>query len=241
MTAEDLHQLLRSNVDRDKAAFFPRFFKTGPGEYGEGDQFLGVTVPNIRKVAKQGRDLPLVEIEKLLTSEWHEDRLLAVILLVMQFEKGDEATRKMIYDFYLAHTKYVNNWDIVDSSARQIVGGYLYFVCQSTKLKELADSPSMWERRIAMIATSYWLWKGEAEPTIAIAKMLLQDKEDLMHKAVGWMLREMGKRISPDTLREFLTQHAATMPRTTLRYAIEHFDAEERAMWLAKRSESGVS
>jgi 3-methyladenine DNA glycosylase AlkD len=242
MTANELHQHLFELVDPAKAVFFPKFFKTGPGQYGEGDMFMGVTVPNIRNVAKLGKDLPLREIEKLLHSQWHEDRLLAVILLVMQFEKGDEATQKEIYDFYLANTKYVNNWDIVDSSARQIVGGYLYLLPKSrTSLESLAQSRLMWERRIAMIATSYWLFKGEAQPTIEIAEMLLDDKEDLMHKAVGWMLREMGKRVSPDILREFLAKHAATMPRTALRYAIEHFDPKERAMWLAKRSETSVS
>lgn len=240
MTAEELHKLLLEKVNSEKAAFFPYFFKTGPGEYGEGDEFLGVTVPNIRKVAKQGRGLSLSEIEKLLESKWHEDRLLAVILLVMQFEKGDEAAQKSIYDFYLANTKYVNNWDIVDSSARQIVGGYLYVLPKSRTLELLANSESIWERRIAMIATFYYLTKGEPGPTLEIAELLIDDKEDLMHKAVGWMLREMGKRIDANLLRDFLEKHAATMPRTTLRYAIEHFSPEERKMWLARRAESGV-
>lgn len=245
MDAKQAQKLLRQQVDPTKAAFFPRFFKTGPGQYGEGDKFLGVTVPNIRKVAKLTKDLSLKETEKLLHSEWHEDRLLAVILLVMQFERGDENLQKTIYDFYLANTAYINNWDIVDSSSRQIVGGYLYRYLNgypSTKvLTKLAASKSLWERRIAIIATFYWLTKGESEPTKTISVLLMDDKEDLMHKAVGWMLREMGKRVSPDELRTFLQKYAATMPRTMLRYAIEHFSPEERKKWLAKRSAAGVS
>ena len=243
MTAQELHQLLLKSVNSEKAAFFPYFFKTGPGEYGEGDEFLGVTVPNIRKVAKIGKDASLSEIEKLLQSKWHEDRLLAVIVLVMQFEKGNAKLKKTIYDFYLAHTAYVNNWDIVDSSARQIVGAYIYSNSEPTGLvlEKLAASPSLWERRIAMIATYYYLTKGEPGPTLEIAELLINDKEDLMHKAVGWMLREMGKRVDANLLRDFLAKHAATMPRTTLRYAIEHFNPEERKMWLASRGEQGVS
>ncbi len=241
VAATELHKGLLAHVDPQKAAFFPKFFKTGPGEYGEGDRFLGVTVPNIRKVAKDGKTTSLAEIQKLLQSPWHEDRLLAVIILVGQFQKGDEQAQKTIYDFYLANSAHINNWDIVDSSARQIVGGYLYIVRRRTKLKTLAQSPVMWERRIAMIATSYWLYEGEAEPTIEIAELLLHDKQDLMHKAVGWMLREMGKRVGADELRNFLEAHAATMPRTMLRYAIEHFSPQERRMWLARRGLTGVS
>lgn len=236
MTAKELHRLLLTHVNPEKAAFFPKFFKTGPGQYGEGDEFMGVTVPTIRNVAKQGKNLPLHEIEQLLHSKWHEDRLLAVILLVNQFEKGDASTKKVIYDFYMANTTYINSWDIVDSSARQIVGAYLFEHPDPMLLKNLAASTSMWERRIAMIATYYYLTKGEPGPTLEIAERLINDKEDLMHKAVGWMLREMGKRVDVNLLRNFLTEHASTMPRTTLRYAIEHFSPEERKMWLAKRA-----
>ncbi len=227
-------------ADPERAKNSAWFFKTGPGQYGEGDKFLGVIVPDIRKVARAHRDASLDEAEQLLKSEWHEARLLAVILLVMQYEKGDGETQKQIYDFYMTNTRYINNWDIVDSSARQIVGAHLYFVRQSKKLTALARSSSMWERRIAMIATSYWLAHNDPKPTIEIAEILINDKEDLMHKAVGWMLREMGKHVSPVVLREFLSKHAATMPRTTLRYAIEHFSPNERKMWLAKRAEAGV-
>jgi len=218
------------------------FFKTGPGQYGEGDNFIGVRVPDIRKIAKLHKDASLSELEELLDSKWHEERLLAVIILVKQLEKGDAASRKTIYDFYMANTQHINNWDIVDSSARQIVGAYLYVLPNGrTSLERLASSKNMWERRIAMIATSYWLMQGKAGPTTQIAEMLINDTEDLMHKAVGWMLREMGKRVSPDELRKFLAKHAATMPRTMLRYSIEHFDQKERAEWLAKRAEAGVS
>lgn len=249
MTAAELHKLLLTKADPEKATLSQRFFKTGPGQYGEGDRFMGVIVPNIRQVAKEGKAISLKEIEKLLHSRWHEDRLLAVVLLVMQFKKGDDAAKKNIYDLYLANTTYVNNWDIVDSSARQIVGGYLFGYPNvypkrypwSRVLTDLAMSSSMWERRIAMIATFYWLAKGESEPTIQIAELLINDKEDLMHKAVGWSLREMGKQVNADVLREFLAKHAVTMPRTTLRYAIEHFSPDERKMWLAKRSLAGVS
>ncbi len=250
MTAAELHNELQTYIDPQKAELLPRFFKTGPGQYGEGDKFLGVTVPNTRKVAKAGKDLSMDEIEKLLHSQWHEGRLLALIILVNRFKKADLVGQKMIYDFYLANTTYINNWDLVDTSARQIVGAYLYdletkrylnrYLLHET-LHDLAQSTAMWERRIAVIATFYWLAQGESGPSMQIAELLIADKEDLMHKAVGWMLREMGKRVSADELREFLEIHAATMPRTTLRYAIEHFSPEERKMWLAKRGQAGVS
>lgn len=241
MTATELHQLLLTKADLEKAAFFPRFFKTGPGQYGEGDKFIGVTVPNIRKVAKEGRNTSLQEIEKLLHSSWHEDRLLALIVLVNQFKKANSTHQKTIYEFYLNNTQYINNWDLVDTSASNIVGRYLYAYPNSTTLRELAVSDLLWERRIAMIATLYFIVQGSSKECIKIATILINDTHDLMHKAVGWMLREMGKRVSPDILREFLAKHAATMSRTTLRYAIEHFSPEERKMWLAKRSAAGVS
>lgn len=249
MNAKQLHEQLVTYINPQKADLLPRFFKTGPGQYGEGDKFLGVTVPHTRKVAKLSKDTPLSEIEKLLHSQWHEDRLLALIILVNRFKKADVAMQKQIYDFYLANTAYINNWDLVDTSANNIVGPYLYhleakrylnrYLLHKT-LRELARSKSMWERRIAVIATFYWLAQGESGPSTQIAELLIADREDLMHKAVGWMLREMGKRVSADELRDFLEIHAAIMPRTTLRYAIEHFSPEERKMWLAKRSIAGV-
>lgn len=241
MTAAELHKQLQTYIDPQKAEFFPRFFKTGPGQYAEGDKFLGVTVPSVRKVAKLGKDLSLQEIEKLLHSEWHEDRLLALIILVNQFKKADRGGQKTIYDYYLDNTAYINNWDLVDTSASNIVGAYLHNVQCSTKpLRALAQSSLIWERRIAMIATLYFIVQRSSKECIEIATILINDDHDLMHKAVGWMLREMGKRVSGAKLRAFLDIHAATMPRTTLRYAIEHFSPEERKMWLAKRSLAGV-
>ena len=230
----ELKQDLRSYIMPEKAAFFPRFFKTGPGEYGEGDQFLGITVPNTRLVAKKYKDLSLSNIEQLLTSPWHEERLLALILMVNQYKKADPATQKKLFEFYLTHTATINNWDLVDTSARDIVGAYIYEHQELLPtLDKLAESNMLWERRIAMIATFYFLTKSEPDVTIHIATKLLSDTEDLMHKAVGWMLREMGKRCDTQVLLEFLDTHAHIMPRTALRYAIEHLDDTTRRHYLA--------
>ncbi len=231
-----LHELkkdLRSFIIPEKAVFFPRFFKTGPGKYGEGDQFLGVTVPNTRIVAKKYANLGLEDLEKLLMSVWHEERLLALIIMVNQFKKADEKKQKQIYKFYLDHRARINNWDLVDTSARDVVGGYLYQHQELLPVLDiLAESDVLWDRRIAMIATFYFLMKGEPDVTLRIAEKLLNDPEDLMHKAVGWMLREMGKRCDTQVLIEFLDQYAAQMPRTALRYAIEHFDSSTRQRYL---------
>ncbi len=229
----ELKRELRKHANAEKVAFFPRFFKTAPGEYGEGDQFLGITVPSTRLVAKQFKDLPLSDIETLLLSKWHEERLTALHIMVYRFNKANEATQKELYVFYLRHTKQINNWDLVDTSARDIVGGYLYEHQELLPLLDkLTTSELLWDRRIAMIATFYFLMKGEPDVTIKIATKLLHDKEDLMHKAVGWMLREMGKRCDRQLLIDFLTQHYKAMPRTTLRYAIEHFDDATRRRYL---------
>jgi 3-methyladenine DNA glycosylase AlkD len=231
---KEIRSDLKGYASLEKAAFFPRFFKTGPGEYGEGDQFLGVTVPNTRIVAKKYNDLSIGDVEKLLQSPWHEERLLALIIMVNQFKKGSDAHQKQLYDFYLTHTERINNWDLVDTSARDIVGAYIYKHQDLLPILDvLAESKLLWERRIAMIATFYFLTKAEPDVTVRIATKLLNDKEDLMHKAVGWMLREMGKRCDTLVLIEFLDQHAATMPRTALRYAIEHFDAATRKHYLS--------
>lgn len=228
-----LKKELRDRINPEKAAFFPRFFKTGVGEYGEGDMFLGITVPNIRLVAKKFANLSIGDIERLLVSKWHEERLLALIIMVNQFKKADEAKQKELYEFYLSNTGSINNWDLVDTSARDIVGGYIYAHPELLPtLSQLAASHSLWERRIAMIATYYFLMKGEPDVTIKIAEQLLGDKEDLMHKAVGWMLREMGKRCDRQLLVNFLNEHAHEMPRTMLRYAIEHFPPTERRYFL---------
>jgi 3-methyladenine DNA glycosylase AlkD len=233
---DELKARLRERVNPEKAAFFPTFFKAGPGEYAEGDKFLGVTVPDQRMVAREFVDLPLAQIEKLLASEWHEERLTALLIMVMQFKRSDHAGRKTIYASYLSHTDRVNNWDLVDTSARDIVGAYVYEHPEDfPKLDELAESDWLWDRRIAMIASYYFLMKHEPDVTIRLAEKLLHDEHDLMHKAVGWMLREMGKRVDQSLLIEFLDAHTTEMPRTTLRYAIEHLSPDTRQHYLKLR------
>ena len=226
---------LRKHVNPEKAAFFPRFFKSGPGQYGEGDLFLGITVPDQRIVAKQFSNLSLQDLEELLDSKWHEERLTALLIMVFQFKKASEHKQKQLYEFYLSKTDRINNWDLVDTSARDIVGGYLYQHQELLPvLDKLATSESLWERRIAIIATFYFLTKGEPDLTVKISKKLLNDEHDLIHKAVGWMLREMGKRVDRQLLIDFLDEYAGQMPRTALRYAIEHFDESTRKHYLAK-------
>ncbi|HLA86295.1 MAG TPA: DNA alkylation repair protein [Thermoguttaceae bacterium] len=221
---------LRRLASPDRAAVSARFFKTGPGEYGEGDRFIGVRVPEIRTVAKQFRDLPLAEIKTLLRSEIHEERLLALVILVGQFDKGDEAARKRIHDFYLANARWVNNWDLVDLSAPTIVGGYLENRSRRP-VHRLAKSDGLWQRRIAVLATFHFIRRGDFDDTFKVAEMLLADREDLIHKAVGWMLREVGKRDTA-VLETFLKKHHRAMPRTMLRYAIERFPAKKRQAYL---------
>jgi len=221
---------LRSLADPAVAAVSTRFFKTGPGEYGEGDVFIGIKSQTLKMVAKEFTGLPLSEVECLLHSEVHEDRTLALVILVGQFTKGDDATRKEIFGRYLASTTHINNWDLVDISAPQIVGGYLEK--QSRKpLDRLAKSASLWERRISIVATHWFIRQGEFADTLRIAEVLLKDREDLIHKAVGWMLREVGKR-DVAVLEEFLAKHILVMPRTMLRYAIERFPEEKRKAYL---------
>ena len=229
-TARTAQKRLRSFADAEQATILARFFKTGPGQYGEGDRFIGVKVPATRKVAKEFKNLPLTEVKCLLHSEIHEERLLALVILIGQFEKGDDATRKLIYDLYLANTRHINNWDLVDLSAPQIVGGYLE--TRSRKpLDRLAKSASLWERRISILATHWFIRHSDFADTIRIAEKLLHDKQDLIHKAVGWMLREVGKR-DVAVLEEFLGQHCRVMPRTMLRYAVERFSEGKRRSYL---------
>ena len=207
-----------------------RFFKTGPGEYGEGDIFLGIRVPVTRKVARKFRELPLEQVLKLLKSKFHEERLLALFILVALFKKGNDKEKKNIYDAYLDNTDTINNWDLVDSSAHQIVGGYL-FERNRKRLYQLAKSKSLWERRISMIATYTFIKKDDFEDTLRLSEILLTDEEDLMHKAVGWMLREVGKK-DIEVEERFLRKHYKKMPRTMLRYAIEKFEEEKRQGYL---------
>lgn len=232
MKASSALRELRALGDPADAQFLQRFFRTGPGEYGEGDVFLGIRVPVVRAVAKAYRDLPMTEIGKLLQAKEHEARLAALVILTMQYPKADESQQQKIFDFYLANTRHINNWDLVDSSAGRIVGAHLYGG-DTSLLDELAASTDLWERRIAMLATSYFIGKGDFRPTLRIAKKLLGDKHELIHKAVGWMLREVGKR-DAQTLVAFLDKHYQRMPRTMLRYAIEKFEPSVRSGYLAR-------
>jgi 3-methyladenine DNA glycosylase AlkD len=209
-----------------------RFFKTGKGEYAEGDIFLGIMVPVQRVIAKKFADLSLSDAEKLLHSKYHEERLASLFILLHYFEKGDKKTRAKIFSMYLANTKHINNWDLIDLSAPKIVGEFLFKEGKGIAiLKKLARSADLWERRIAILATFQYIKYNCLEESLAIATMLLEDKHDLIHKSVGWMLRETGKR-NPRVLEDFLEKHAGTMPRTMLRYAIEKLEETERQKWL---------
>ncbi len=230
-TAMQVRTELLRLADPVRAKNSARFFKTGPGEYGEGDKFIGVVVPLQRKIAQQSLGLPLSEVEQLLSNPVHEERLTAMLILVYQFSRADEHRQREIYDFYLAHSQYINNWDLVDSSAPYIAGRYLINNDRTT-LYQLARSTSLWERRIAILATAWFIRAGESKDTFAIAEILLTDKHDLIHKAVGWMLREVGKNCGQATEEEFLQRHYKRMPRTMLRYAIERFDEPLRQQYL---------
>jgi len=229
-----LKQDLENCINPEKAAFFPRFFKTGKGQYGEGDIFWGITVPNVRSVVKyHEKSISLEDVQFLINDPIHEVRLAAIFILVNKFTKTkDENEKKDIYEFYLDNIRGVNNWDLVDGSAAQIVGGYL-FDKERSKIYELVKSNSLWEQRIAMIATFYFIRRNQFEDTFQIAEILLHHPHDLIHKAVGWMLREVGNR-DIEQLETFLNQHYATMPRTMLRYAIEKFPEPVRQAYLKK-------
>jgi 3-methyladenine DNA glycosylase AlkD len=231
MKINNVQRHIRTLANAHKALILQRFFKTGKGEYGEGDIFLGLTVPQVRSIAQQFVDFPFKEVKPLLHSKIHEERLLALILLVNRFKKADKKLQKEIFDFYLANTKFINNWDLVDLSAEYIVGGYLLNRSNSILIK-LAKSKLLWDRRIAMMATFQFIKRGEYEETFRIARVLLHDKHDLIRKAVGWMLREVGKRISEEIEESFLKEYYKEMPRTMLRYAIERFDEERRRKYL---------
>ena len=234
-TRLDLLRDLETAADERKAANLAWFFKTGKGEYGEGDIFLGITVPKSRKIALRYTHLPLPDIAKLLASPIHEHRFAALEILVVQYEKAAEDRREeIIFNFYLQNTHRTNNWDLVDTSAPYIVGEHLRTRPRAI-LDKLANSPMIWERRIAIVATLGIVRHGELKDTFRIARKLLKDKEPLIHKAVGWLLREAGKVSRPE-LEQFLKKYSAKMPRTTLRYAIERFSPEERKQWLQGRA-----
>ena len=230
-TLRAVRRELRAEADADDAIFLQRFFKTGPGEYGEGDKFLGLRVPTLRRLARTHRSLSVDDTLQLLASKWHEERLFALILLVGHYARGDAATKQRVYDAYLENTRYINNWDLVDASAEHIVGPHMA-PNEITVLERLAESADVWERRIAMLATFHWIKRREFAPALHIAHRLVNDKHDLIQKAVGWMLREIGKR-DGKVEREFLREHCRTMPRTMLRYAIEKFPDAERKRYLS--------
>ena len=224
---------LQALSDAEKREIFPKFFKAGKGEYGEGDRFLGVTVPNIRAIAKLHKDISIEEIRELLQSEWHEVRLCALIIMVEKSKKKDEALRKELFNLYLSQTKRINNWDLVDLSCRFIIGEYLLDKSRDI-LYQLAQSSLLWDNRIAIVSTYAFIRKGQLEDTYALSDLMMQHPHDLMHKAIGWMLREAGKR-NPERLYDYVMSHRADMPRTMLRYAIEKFSPKERAI-LMKRA-----
>lgn len=228
---KQLKKDLRIFARPEKVKAYQRFFKTGPGEYGEGDIFIGVTVPNTRCVAKKYRDLSFADVSSLLKSRVHEERLAALLILIEQFKKADAKKQEKIYKFYLSNTKYINGWDLVDLSAHKIVGPYLKDKPKDI-LKKLARSNSLWERRIAVISTFHYINQGNSALSLEIAEMLLKDDHDLIHKAVGWMLREIGKRCSEKILTGFLDKHTTQMPRTMLRYSIEKFPESKRKYYL---------
>jgi 3-methyladenine DNA glycosylase AlkD len=232
MELQDIRSTLRKIGNKQKARILQGFFKTGRGEYGEGDIFLGVRVPEIRKLAGQYQDMNTTDVQKLLKSPIHEERLLGLIILVIKYSKGNDVIKRKIYTLYLKNTRHINNWDLVDVSAEKIVGDYL-----TDKNKEplytLAKSKSLWERRMSIMATFHFIKRNNFVETLTVAEMLLSDKEDLIHKAVGWMLREVGKRHLP-TEEKFLNEHSQEMPRTMLRYAIERLPESKRQGYLKR-------
>jgi 3-methyladenine DNA glycosylase AlkD len=228
---DDLRKELREKANKEKAKNLQRFFKTGPGDYGEGDCFLGVMVPEQRKIAKKYVNLGWNDLNKLICSKFHEERLTALLILVEKFKKADEAERKQLYNFYLKNRKYVNNWDLVDLTAPKIVGAYLENKDKSL-LYKFTRSKNIWEKRIAVLSTFYYIQKGDCQDAIKIAEILKNDKHDLIQKAVGWMLREAGKRCGKKNEEEFLKKNYKIIPRTMLRYAIEKFPEKERKKWL---------
>ena len=221
---------LRKYAKKDKITIYKNFFKTGKGEYGEGDEFIGVTIPDTRKVAMSNVHTSFNELVPILKSKIHEDRMCALLLLVYKYETSDESTKKKIYDFYLKNIKSINNWDLVDTSAPYIIGEHLEHKNKSI-LYKLAKSSNLWERRISIIATFQFIKNNQFDETFNISEILLNDKHDLIHKAVGWMLREIGKR-NLEAEEEFLKKYYKEMPRTMLRYAVERFQENKRKAYL---------
>ncbi len=230
MKVSEIQKTLRAMANAERAASSMRFFKTGKGSYAEDDKFLGLTVPQLRALVKKCKASTLIDAEKILKSKYHEERLFALFLMVQQFSKADTDLQKAIVESYFAHTQYINNWDLVDSSAYHILGNY-YLDKSRAPLKKLARSTIIWERRIAIISSYQFIRHNQFEDTLAMSKILLRDEEDLIHKAVGWMLREVGNR-DRNTETEFLDNHYQAMPRTMLRYAIEKYPESLRQHYL---------
>jgi len=227
---EKLKKEMQNSTNEKKAKNLQRFFKTGKGQYGEGDIFIGIMAPEMRKLAKKYSGMPLIKIQELLNSEIHEHRFVALVILVNKFEEANEIDRANIFNFYLKNTKNINNWDLVDASAHNIVGNFL-FEKDKKILYELSRSEDLWKKRISIVSTLSFIRQNKFEDTFAISELLLGDSHDLIHKAVGWMLREVGKK-DIEILKDFLRQHYENIPRTTLRYAIEKFEENERKRWL---------
>ena len=230
MSLPELRKSVGDYTNKEKGIFLQRFFKTGPGEYAEGDIFAGLTVPQSRKIVNANSGLSLMELQALIKSKIHEERLIALLILVKQYSKADEKERNKIFRFYLKNIKQVNNWDLVDLSAPKIIGRHLIDMDKEV-LHDLAESRNLWKRRIAILATQYFIQNGFIDETFRIADKLLYDKEDLIHKAVGWMLREVGKK-NIKAEKGFLKPRYNKMPRTMLRYAIEKFPEVERKKYL---------
>ncbi len=234
MCAADVQRELERLADPDKATQLARYFQAVPGGYGEGDRFRGVRVPELRKLARRFRALPLDEVTPLLTSPWHEDRMVALLVMALQFPRATEAHRERLFGTYMGHLRFVNNWDLVDTSAEHVVGAFLRDR-DKAPLDALAGSQDVWERRVAVLATFGYIKAGAFDETLRLADRLLGDPHDLVHKAVGWMLREVGQR-DRDRLEAFLRPRYARMPRTMLRYAIEQLPEERRQDYLKGRA-----
>jgi 3-methyladenine DNA glycosylase AlkD len=230
MTLILLQKNLREIANPERALHSQRFFKTGKGEYGEGDLFLGIRVPALRQHAKKHINMPLSDIKSILKSKYHEERLCALMILTLKFSKGTEVEKTEIYNLYIGNTKYINNWDLVDNSAQYIVGAYLENR-EKKIIYDMAKSQNLWERRIAIISTFHMIRNNSFTDALNISEILNYDREDLIHKAVGWMLREVGKRDIKEE-KIFLDKHYKNMPRTMLRYAIERFPERERGNYL---------
>ncbi len=233
-TAKEAQDALRAVADPKRAPILQRFFKTGPGEYAEGDVFIGATVPQVRQHVKEFADLPLAEVKKLLRSKIHEERLLALLIMVRQYQRGDEKAQDRIFRLYTTHLKWINNWDLIDVTAPQIVGSHLSKCDLRAVLYEWADSDDLWRRRLAIMSTLHFIKRNDFDDTLRLAEILLNDPHDLIHKAVGWMLREIGNR-DRSVEEHFLRKHYRKMPRTMLRYAIEKFPEGRRQAFLKGR------